>query len=265
MKLTIIGCSGSMSGKDSPASAYLVQARGVDRKGLSRTFSLILDFGPGAMGHLLRYADPAMVDAMILSHLHADHCVDIVGMQVFRRWYPEGALPRIPVFSPGDGIDRTRKIADDSLDEDYAGEFDFQRVGPGDKVTLGPFTIEFFEAWHTIESLSVRITGPSEDPHKGDVVLCYTGDTDYTPTVVQAAKGADVLLSEAAFEEKRDMAEGIHLTGKRAGQLAADAGAKRLLLTHLQPWTNPNTNVNDARSVYHGPVECVEAGNVYEF
>lgn len=263
MKLTIIGCSGSMSGKESPASAYLLQAKG-DDDGIERTYSLILDFGPGAMGHLLRYADPAMIDAMIFSHLHADHCVDIVGMQVFRRWYPEGALPQIPVFSPGDGAARTRGIADDPVDENYIGEFDFHQVNAGSTLTIGPFHVEFFHAWHTIPALAVRISGPSESDPCKSVTFTYTGDTDYIASVVQAAQKVDLLLSEAAFEEGRDTVEGVHMTGLRAGTLAADAGAKKLLLTHLQPWTSVHKTVADAQKVFKGSVHAVTAGETFE-
>ncbi|MCI7690192.1 MBL fold metallo-hydrolase [Trueperella pyogenes] len=262
MKLTVIGCSGSMSGKDSPASSYLLQAIGPDADN-ERVWSIIIDFGPGAMGHLLRYADPARIDGMFLSHLHADHCADIVGMQVYRRWYPEGALGRIPVFSPGDGAARTRGIADDPVEETYAGEFEFHQVKPADTVRLGPFDIEFFAGYHTVPAVAMRITGPSESDPAKRVTMTYTGDTDYVSSVVDAARGVDLLLSEAAFEEGRDSVEGVHLTGKRAGILAAEAGVGRLLLTHLQPWTSPQRNVADARAVYDGDVAAVSAGDVY--
>ncbi|MCI6574811.1 MAG: MBL fold metallo-hydrolase [Actinomycetaceae bacterium] len=265
MKLTIIGCSGSMSGPHSAASSYLVQARGADPQlgGLERTWNVTLDFGSGAMGQLLNYADPAMIDAMVMSHLHADHCVDIVGMQVYRRWYPEGALPQIPVFSPGDGALRTRGISGDPDDETYVSEFDFRRVSSGDTVNIGPLQIEFFQALHTVPALGIRVTGPSECPEYGSAVLTYTGDTDYCESEVQAAQGADFLLSEAAFEEGRDTVRGIHMTGVRAGELARDARARRLLLTHLQPWTDAATNVRDARSVFDGDVTAVHPGDVF--
>ncbi|QOQ38566.1 MBL fold metallo-hydrolase [Trueperella pecoris] len=263
MKLTIIGCSGSMSGKDSPASSYLLQAHGPDEAGNDRTWSIILDFGPGAMGHLLRYADPARIDGMFLSHLHADHCVDIVGMQVYRRWYPEGALPRIPVFSPGDGAARTRGISGDPSEETYASEFEFQQIGPADTVKIGPFNIEFYAGYHSVPSVAMRISGPSERDPNELVTMTYTGDTDYISSVVDAARGVDLLLCEAAFEEERDLVEGIHLTGLRAGRIAAEGGVGRLLLTHLQPWTSPQRNVRDARSLYSGDVEAVRAGEVY--
>jgi ribonuclease BN (tRNA processing enzyme) len=72
MRLTIVGCSGSFPGPDSPASCYLVEA---EHDGA--TFRLVLDLGSGALGHLQRYTDLESVDAVVLSHLHADHCLDI--------------------------------------------------------------------------------------------------------------------------------------------------------------------------------------------
>ena len=90
MRLTIIGCSGSMSGPQSSASSYLVQADGVDTDGALRTYSIVLDLGPGSMGQLLRHLDPAQLDAIAISHCHADHMVDLVGMHVYRRWLPTG-------------------------------------------------------------------------------------------------------------------------------------------------------------------------------
>ena len=74
MELTIVGCSGSVSGPDSTASCYLVRA---PYEG--RTYALVLDLGPGSFGQLYRYLDPAQVDAIGLSHLHPDHCLDLTG------------------------------------------------------------------------------------------------------------------------------------------------------------------------------------------
>lgn len=257
MRLTIIGCSGSMSGPASAASSYLVQAD--DAEG--RTYSMTLDFGPGAMGQLLRYLDPYDLDAMVFSHLHTDHCADIVGMQVYRRWLPGGPLPQVPVYSPQDGRERTRQIGGDPAEETYAGEFDFREIRPGDSFDVGPMFVEAFAAEHTIPGVGLRITGPSENG--GRAVLTYTGDTDLCDSEVEAARGCDLLLSECAFEDGRDTVRGVHMTGSRAGQLAHDAGAARLLLTHLQPWTDPEKVRRDAEQVYGGPVRCVLPGETY--
>lgn len=263
MRLTIIGCSGSMSGPESPASAYLVQAEGMDANGAPRTYTFTLDFGPGAMGHLLRYTDPALVDAMVISHLHADHCADLIGMQVYRRWHPSGPLPRGAVYSPGDARRRARQLGDDGPEETYDDVFDFRQVRSGDTFRIGPMTIQAFPALHTVEAFAYRITGPSDIRPGENAVLTFTGDTDMCDGVVAAARGADLLLSECAYEDGRDTVRGIHLTGSRAGALAAQAGAHEMLLTHLQPWTDRDSVRAAAQEEYEGRVACVRAGEAF--
>jgi len=96
MRLTIVGCSGSLAGPLSPASCYLVQA---DQDG--RTWNLVLDLGNGALGALQRHVDPTTVDAVVLSHLHADHCLDLCGLYVAQKYSPAVlARSRIPVYGP---------------------------------------------------------------------------------------------------------------------------------------------------------------------
>src|SRR5580698_10882582 len=85
MRLTIIGCSGSFPGPESPASSYLLEAEG---------FRLVLDLGNGALGVLQRHASLYDIDAVALSHLHADHCLDMCGYWVARRYGPGGPQPR---------------------------------------------------------------------------------------------------------------------------------------------------------------------------
>ena len=264
MRLTILGCSGSMSGPDGAASSYLLQADGYDDDGKLRTYSIVMDFGPGAMGQLLRHLDLAELDAVFLSHLHADHCVDITGMQVYRRWFPTGPLPRIDVYSPEDGQARTRQIGGDPEEETYEGEFNFVKLMPGDTAQVGPMSIEAFDTWHTVPGVGLRITGPSESDPRRDVVFAYTGDSDLCEAVVDMAHRVDLLLSECAFEDGRDSVRGVHMTGSRAGQLAQQAGVARLLLTHLQPWTSPDGVRRAAEAIYSGPVRCVRPAEKFE-
>jgi ribonuclease BN (tRNA processing enzyme) len=91
MRVTVIGCAGSFPGPDSPASCYLLEAEG---------FHLVIDMGNGALGVLQRYAELFGVDAICLSHLHADHCVDLGAYWVARQFAPGGARPPIPVYGP---------------------------------------------------------------------------------------------------------------------------------------------------------------------
>ena len=95
MKLTVVGCSGSFPGPDSPASCYLLEQ---EHEG--RTWRVLMDLGSGAFGVLQRYVDPLDVDAVLLSHLHADHCLDLCGFYVMRKYHPSGPPPRLPVWGP---------------------------------------------------------------------------------------------------------------------------------------------------------------------
>ena len=107
MDLIVVGCSGSVSGPESPASCYLVQA-----PYQGRLFSLLLDLGPGALGALYRYLDPADVDAIALSHLHPDHCLDVCGFYVASKYSPSAPWPRRPLYAPAGAAERLARAYD---------------------------------------------------------------------------------------------------------------------------------------------------------
>ncbi|MGH3405816.1 MAG: MBL fold metallo-hydrolase, partial [Streptosporangiaceae bacterium] len=90
MQLTIVGCAGSFPGPDSAASCYLIEADG---------FRLVMDLGSGGLGPLQRYCGLDEVDAVCLSHLHGDHCLDMCGYSVARTYHPDGRRPRLPVYA----------------------------------------------------------------------------------------------------------------------------------------------------------------------
>ncbi|GAB2674987.1 MBL fold metallo-hydrolase [Thalassiella azotivora] len=258
MRLTVLGCSGSFPGPTSPASGYLVEAE--DDTG--RTWRLVLDLGNGALGPLQRHAPLRAVDAILLSHLHADHCLDLCGYYVFLKYQPSrDERTPIPVHAPTGAADRLARAYDLDPDPGMTGEFTFVTWAPGRPVRVGPFTVTPSPVLHPVEAYAMRVEGPGEDG--GRVTLTYTGDTDTCAGVLEAARGADLLLAEAAFEEGRDADRGIHLTGLRAGELARDAGAGRLLLTHLPAWNDPGKALDDARLAFAGPVDLAAPDAVH--
>lgn len=269
MKLTIIGCTGSMSGPHSSASSYLVQTPGTGPDGEPRTYSVVLDLGPGSMGQMLHYVDPAELDAVVISHCHADHMVDMVGMHVYRRWHPDGALPAVLALGPTELLDRLRGVDGTGAEEDYATEFTFRAAQVGRPEHIGPITITPFHALHPVEAYGYRVEGPSVAG--GTASLAFTGDTDLCEGIEAMADGVDLLLAEAAFVEGRDTWRGMHLTGRRAGELAAGTSGTggrgavgRLVLTHIQPWTDPAVPVGEAATAYDGPVEAAVSGASWE-
>ncbi len=252
MRLTAVGCSGSYAGPDSPASCYLLQA---EHEG--GTYSLVMDLGNGALGPLQRYVDLAVVDAVVLSHLHVDHCIDLTSYHVVRTYNPGGSLSRLPVHGP-QGTSARIAAASGFTDRLGVDEvFDFVDWVEDEAVRLGPFTITPTRVAHPVETYALRI---EEDGR----VFVYSGDTGPSTALVKAAKGADVFLCEASFVEGPDNPPDLHLTGRQAGQHASRADVSRLLLTHIPPWHDPAQVLAEAVPEFAGQVELVGPGAVYD-
>ncbi|MGY4645841.1 MBL fold metallo-hydrolase [Cellulomonas sp. URHB0016] len=260
MRLVVLGCAGSFPGPDSAASGYLVQAD--DDAG--RTWTVLLDLGNGALGPLQKYGDPTALDAIGLSHLHADHVADMVVLNVLRRYRPEGPCDPVPVYGPAGTADRLAMMAGKDPATDVGGQFDVREWDPSVPVVVGPLTLTPVPVEHPLPAFGVRVTGPSDIDPSATVTLAYTGDTDGCPGLDALATGADLLLSEAAYVEGRDDSwRGIHLTGRRAGEAAARGGSGRLVLTHIPAWNDPAVAVAEARDVYDGPVDVAVPGAVH--
>lgn len=273
MRLIPIGTSGSFAGPATAASSYLLQVPTAEAAAAgheARDWNLVLDLGSGAMGALQRFVDPRDLDAVSISHMHPDHCSDLAGLYVYLRYHPEHGSRRsgksvpVPVFAPAGAASHVATSASLDESESLEHDFDFQDWSDRKAVEVGPLTIEPYRVFHPVETYGVRVTGPSASG--GTTTLAYTGDTDACSSVVELARDVDLLLSEAAYLEDRDAAagRGVHLTGLRAGQVATEAGARRLLLTHLPVWNDPAESLAEARRSYAGPVEVIQQGAVYE-
>ncbi|MEV5704326.1 MBL fold metallo-hydrolase [Actinoallomurus sp. NPDC052274] len=248
MRITVVGCSGSFPGPTSPASCYLVEADG---------FALLLDLGNGALGALQRHIDLYAIDAILLSHLHADHCLDLCGYYVARKYGAGGPWPRIDVHGPAGTAERMARAYDLPLDPGMNEVFDFRTLRPG-TLRVGPFTVTAARVNHPVEAYGFRLE------HQGRT-LAYSGDTGESDALVTLAEGADLLLAEASFlQERYDPTQG-HLTGRQAAEHAARAGVGRLVLTHLVPWNDPATVLAEAGAGgFRGEIELARQGAAYD-
>jgi ribonuclease BN (tRNA processing enzyme) len=263
VRITVVGCSGSLPGPASPASCYLVEADGVAPDGSRRTWRLVLDLGSGALGPLQRYTSVRDVDAVALSHLHPDHCLDMCGVYVALRYDPRGSRPdRLTVLGPQGTAERLASAYGLPVDPGMTGELDVRHWSPGTPVAVGPMTVTPHPVLHPVPAFGLRVEGPAEDHQSRAVALGYSGDTDTCAGLTRLADGVDVLLAEASFTEGRDTQRGVHLTGRRAGEAAAAGGVGRLVLTHLPPWNEPVRCLDEARAVFAGPVQLAEPGLV---
>ncbi len=221
MRLTILGCSGSVIGPDAACSSYLATKQG---------YRLLLDLGTGACGPLLRHVSPDQVDQVFISHAHADHYADLQPLAYHRDRLGAG---RVPLIGPSN-----LPSAVSWLDQAY----DFHPASPG-TIETGPFTLRLLPVQHgTIETWGVRV----------DDSLCYTADSLPCAALDELAAGCEILLAEACW--LHGAGTGPHLSGREAGELAARAGVRLLVLTHMRFWNDNEAILAEAQSFAGCPV-----------
>lgn len=265
MRLTVVGCSGSMPGADSPASCYLIEDDGV---------RIVLDLGPGSAGALQRYAALETIDAILLSHLHADHCLDACSFVVWHR-YAERSSGPVALYGPAGTMQRLGAAYEQPA-SDLGDVFDFHALSSDDHgrpssssaapqaltimnagVEIGGLRLSFVRTNHPVETYAVRVEA-------GATSLTYSADTGICPELVRLAKGTDLLLCEAARPENEPgYPPGLHLTGGQAGEHAAAAGVGKLLLTHIPPWVDADAQLAAARNAF-AATELAMAGMSYD-
>jgi len=250
MKITVLGCSGSIPGPDSPASGYLIEADG---------YRLVLDLGHGAFGALQKYARPGEIDAIVISHLHPDHFIDLTAYIVALRYGqdgygssgPEGRIPLL-------GVPGTRNRLEAAYDPvarklNLHQIFSFAAATDGE---LGPFRLSYALMNHPTPTNAVRI-------ECGDRSLVYSADTGESAELVHLAEGADVLLCEASISADEELVPDLHMTGRMAGEHADRAGVERLIVTHVPPWNSVQAAADDAAEAFSGPVEVAQPGRIF--
>ncbi len=246
MRLTIIGCSGSFPGPEGPASCYLLEAEG---------FRLLIDLGNGALGVLQRHIGLFDVDAICLSHLHADHCLDLTSYWVARQYAPGGPQPPIPVFGPAGTADRIARAYGLDPDPGMMAAFRFETLTAG-RSRIGPFLITAARMNHPVETYGFRI-------EHGGRVLAYSADTGPCDGLTTLARRADLLLCEASFLDGPGLVGNLHLTARQAGEHADLAGVAHLVLTHLVPWNDKQQSFAEASSAFHGKLSLAASGQEF--
>lgn len=244
MKVTVLGCAGTFPNAGGACSSYLVEHDG---------FSLLLDMGNGSVGALQRYAGLLAPDAVFLSHLHADHCVDLVAYSYARRFHPQPPT-KLPVHGPNGTRERLAAIAG-GADAAFDDVYDFVTTTKG-KTGIGPFEVTLAPAAHPVETYSIRLQA-------GDRTVVYSGDSGPTSELVTNALGADLFLCEATWEHGGDYPPDLHMTARQAGEHAHRAMAQRLWLVHTTAFAGRDRLHQQARAAYVGLLDIPVAGATY--
>jgi ribonuclease BN (tRNA processing enzyme) len=221
---------------------------------------MLIDLGNGALGALQRLAGHGVlgdIDAICLSHLHADHCLDMCPYHVVRTYSPDGPFERLPVYAPSDAPRRLAAAYGMPEEPGLETAFSFVRLAPA-MYQIGPFEVTAARMNHPVETYGFRVS------HAGRSVV-YSADTGETSELVKLAKDADVMLCEASFLDEPGLPADLHMTGRQAAEHAARANVETLVLTHLVPWYDPARILADAgRGGFRGATHLARSGAVYD-
>jgi ribonuclease BN (tRNA processing enzyme) len=248
MKLTIIGMSGTFPGPRSGCSSYLLEQDG---------FKLLLDVGNGSTGALQDACGLLGPDAVVVSHLHGDHYLDLITYTYARRYHPDGPPPLLPVYGPSNIRDAVMAAYGRDVGELLDEVYDFRPVDTDTKFSVGPFEVDLRRVNHPVETYGMRVSG-------GGRTIAYSADSGECSTLVDLAKDVDMFLCEASYMDGDDNPPDIHLTGKQAAQYATKADAQRLLLTHLVPWGDQSRTLGEATASYDADILVARPLDVHD-
>ena len=244
MELIVLGAGGGWAQAGGAASGYLVRHEG---------FNLWVDAGTGTMANLQEHIALEDIGAIVVSHRHFDHFLDLYPL-FLARWYRKNGprLSGLPLYAPPGMFDHALQ-----LEADLPMAFDPNVVEPGDSFQAGPFRVRTAPMRHPVPTLGMRIEADGQ-------LLAYTADTGPTEDLIGLARGADVLLSEATWLDLPPTAEPLHLTPAEAGEYARRAGAGRLVLTHLWPTYDRAAMTERAEGAFGEAVMLAEVGTKVE-
>lgn len=257
MKLTVLGGAAAGGNPGQGCSGYLVQADGR---------AVVLDLGPGTLQELRLHTDFRLLDAILISHLHLDHVLDLLALRYALSYNPEPPTRKIPLWLPPGGLAFLDRMAA-ALSEDEAGApyfavYDSAEYDPNRSLDLGALTVRFQPTIHYVPCWAMRVS--AGEPR---VDLVYTADTGPAAVLVPFAANAALLVAEAGAVEPVDEPGETrgHLTAREARELAAAAQVARLLVTHYWAEQRSLLNDGDAAEVFAGPVAVATPGLTIEW
>jgi ribonuclease BN (tRNA processing enzyme) len=262
VRITVLGKSPSWQDADGACSGYLVEENGT---------CLLLDCGNGVFSKLRRYRDYTDVDAIVISHLHADHFLDLVPFAYaltyaprqqrvpVERWPGTDSPARPRLYAPARARETFRRIVGAWGNEDLIeGAFDLREYDPDEELEVGGLRVRFSEVPHYTTTYAVGISSTD-----GGGRFTYGADSGPNDQLVRFAGGADLLMIEATLPEPEEEEPRGHLTPAEAGDHGSRAGVRRLVLTHISDELDELWAREQAAKAFGGPVQVAHEGAVY--
>jgi ribonuclease BN (tRNA processing enzyme) len=244
MKLTVLGACGTYPRPGGATNGFLIREGGLN---------LVLELGNGCMSNLLKEADFTALDTAVITHMHIDHFGDLYPLFYALRFHPDEPWG-LRLIAPGGGLRLMGRIMGEDSREYLSRIFAEDPISLGRAYEVGGMQLTFHPTDHPVEGYAVRLEGEGW-------TMAYSSDSTPCRGVEEAAQGVDLFVCEAtlpaSYEEE---ATHGHMTSRQAGALAARAGARSLLLTHIWPTFDPEDILEEAKEVYKGEAALAREG-----
>jgi ribonuclease BN (tRNA processing enzyme) len=219
--------------------------------------SVVFDLGTGAFAKLLLAVDPTRIDAIVVTHMHADHFFDLVPLHYTMKYGDVRFERRLPVWLPPGGRSSLealrRAVSPDAREDFFSGFFAVAEYDPAQELRINDLTLRFARTRHFVDAYAIRAESAGAS-------LAYSADTAPCEPVVALASQASLFLCEAAVGLATEQGERGHSSAEEAGEMAARARAGRLLLTHYSAAHAPSSLAEAAAKHFAGPVAAVDDG-----
>lgn len=252
-RLTVLGGSAAGIGTGQGCSGYLVQ---------TEYTNLVMDLGPGTAIELRKHADFRTLDAIVISHLHLDHVLDLFALRFALAYNPVRPQKPVPLLLPPGGLAFMERAAalwktPGDGDDYFSSVYDMAEYDPSATIEIGDFTLTFAPTAHVIPCWAIRVH--SKD---GSDDLFYGADSGIDGDLDGFAQGAAVVIAEAAAPPDTDVEKirQLHYTPQQAAMLAERAGARNLVLTHIWEEHDPTQQAAAAREYFTGRMTIAVPG-----
>jgi ribonuclease BN (tRNA processing enzyme) len=219
--------------------------------------AVLLDIGSGAVGNLQLAIDYPALDAIVVSHMHADHFLDLIPLRYGLTYGPLSSGSRIPLWLPPGGAQRLRLLcrgfSSEGAGDFLNGVFDVREYDSSSALKVNDVRLTFKPTLHYVESYSIRV-------EYGNASVTYSGDTAPCDAVVDHARGCSLFVCEATLGLGTEEEPRGHSSAMEAGEMARRAGVERLALTHYYATADPQALVDAARGEFAGPVSAIDDG-----
>ncbi len=263
MRLTVLGKSPAWQDADGACSGYLLR---------DEETTVLLDCGNGIFGKLRKFVDYVDVDAVVISHLHADHFIDLVPYSYALIYAPRQQPVPVPPWPGTDSPARPRLVVPPGAaktfrqvvgawgnDELIEQAFDLEEYAVDSVIEVGSLRFTFALMPHFIDAYAISVTSSN-----GGGQLAFGSDSRPAQELVDFARGADLFLVEATLPRPERTGVRGHLTAEEAGEHGRAADVGRVVLTHISDELDQADAANRAAEAFGGPVEVAREGAVYE-